>query len=392
MFLSGGLDSSAIAALMARDPGRCRRFRSPTKRRVQRACRRRARWRRAIGAEPEIVDRRPTTFHALPRLVWHEDEPSRPSSVPLYFVSKLAARRQSGADRRGQRRVSPVRKVSAPLLNWRAGGVYARHAARGPAPVADARVPRAARRRALRPPLVPRHATRTPEARSSTTSPRPLARQRELLSPRLARSTTTRAAPGASRRGSNAPRHGSLLDRVLYADIKTYLVELLMKQDQMSMAASIESRVPFLDHQLVEFAARGPTRPEALRLHDQALLREAVRDLPPVSILDPPEDGVPRAVRPLDAGRLARRGARRTPRSARPRARPVRPPAVSGSSTSTQPAARRRRYPLEPAQPRALVPHLDRRRGRADALRARIERPRRRSRVAGRQPCRALNP
>ncbi len=50
----------------------------------------------------------------------------------------------------------------------------------------------------------------------------------------------------------------SLLDRLLYADIKTYLVELLMKQDQMSMAASIESRVPFLDHQLVEFAARLP--------------------------------------------------------------------------------------------------------------------------------------
>ncbi len=35
-----------------------------------------------------------------------------------------------------------------------------------------------------------------------------------------------------------------LLSRMLYADQKTYLVELLMKQDQMSMAASIESRVP----------------------------------------------------------------------------------------------------------------------------------------------------
>ena len=38
------------------------------------------------------------------------------------------------------------------------------------------------------------------------------------------------------------------LSRLLYADQKTYLVELLMKQDQMSMACSIESRVPFLDH------------------------------------------------------------------------------------------------------------------------------------------------
>src|SRR5260370_25303716 len=39
----------------------------------------------------------------------------------------------------------------------------------------------------------------------------------------------------------------SLLTRLLYLDIKTYLVELLMNHDQMSMASSIESRVPFLD-------------------------------------------------------------------------------------------------------------------------------------------------
>ena len=37
--------------------------------------------------------------------------------------------------------------------------------------------------------------------------------------------------------------------------MKTYLHELLMKQDQMSMAASIESRVPFLDHPLAEFGS-----------------------------------------------------------------------------------------------------------------------------------------
>ena len=52
----------------------------------------------------------------------------------------------------------------------------------------------------------------------------------------------------------------TLLNKLLYVDTKTYLHELLMKQDQMSMAASIESRVPFLDHELVEFAARMPER------------------------------------------------------------------------------------------------------------------------------------
>ncbi len=57
---------------------------------------------------------------------------------------------------------------------------------------------------------------------------------------------------------------GDLLFRLLYTDIKTYLVELLMKQDNMSMAASIESRVPFLDHKLVEFAT---SIPRQLQLH-----------------------------------------------------------------------------------------------------------------------------
>ena len=58
----------------------------------------------------------------------------------------------------------------------------------------------------------------------------------------------------------------SLLDRLLAADLKTYLHELLMKQDQMSMAASVESRVPFLDHKLVEFATQLPVTDEVARM------------------------------------------------------------------------------------------------------------------------------
>lgn len=49
------------------------------------------------------------------------------------------------------------------------------------------------------------------------------------------------------------------LNRILYVDFKTYLVELLMKQDKMSMAASIESRVPFLDYNIIELAAKIPS-------------------------------------------------------------------------------------------------------------------------------------
>src|SRR5437763_4265840 len=76
--------------------------------------------------------------------------------------------------------------------------------------------------------------------------------QRDLLKPALRAAATSAHAYPASVAYFESPNgYSTFLDRLLYADIKTYLVELLMKQDQMSMAASIESRVPFLDHKLV---------------------------------------------------------------------------------------------------------------------------------------------
>jgi asparagine synthase (glutamine-hydrolysing) len=66
-----------------------------------------------------------------------------------------------------------------------------------------------------------------------------------------------------------------------------------MKQDQMSMAASIESRVPFLDHKLVEFAAGLPARMKLSRLHTKWILREAVKGLLPRGILSRPKMGFP---------------------------------------------------------------------------------------------------
>src|SRR5258706_3374872 len=85
----------------------------------------------------------------------------------------------------------------------------------------------------------------------------------------------------------------STLDRLLYADIKTYMHELLMKQDQMSMAASIESRVPFLDHKLVEFSAK---MSREMKLRDGTtkwILREAMKGILPETILNRPKIGFP---------------------------------------------------------------------------------------------------
>ncbi len=80
---------------------------------------------------------------------------------------------------------------------------------------------------------------------------------------------------------------------MLYSDISSYLIELLMKQDQMSMAASIESRVPFLDHVLVEFTARIPAKYSIRGLAGKFILKSAVEDLLPKDIVYRKKMGFP---------------------------------------------------------------------------------------------------
>jgi asparagine synthase (glutamine-hydrolysing) len=80
---------------------------------------------------------------------------------------------------------------------------------------------------------------------------------------------------------------------MLYTDIKTYLVELLRKQDTMSMAASVESRVPFLDHALVEFAATIPAKYKIDGFAGKSVLKKAVADLLPGSIIHRKKMGFP---------------------------------------------------------------------------------------------------
>src|SRR5690606_4877283 len=90
MFLSGGVDSSAIAAVMARMMSRPLQTFSVAFN--ERACNELEYARAvatAIGADAHevVIDDR-DFFSALPSLIWHEDEPiAHPSSVPLYFVS-----------------------------------------------------------------------------------------------------------------------------------------------------------------------------------------------------------------------------------------------------------------------------------------------------------------
>jgi len=83
-----------------------------------------------------------------------------------------------------------------------------------------------------------------------------------------------------------------LLNATLDVDVRTYLPnDLLVKVDITSMANSVEIRCPFLDHPLMEFAASLPPSLKIRGLKKKYLLKRAVADLLPVEILDRPKQG-----------------------------------------------------------------------------------------------------
>jgi asparagine synthase (glutamine-hydrolysing) len=301
MFLSGGIDSAAITATMAQLVG------EPIKTFSVAFAEREANelhYARLVAQQyrtdhHEVIVTPQEFFAALPRLVWHEDEPiAHPSSIALYFVSKLASERVKvvltgeGSDET----LAGYNRYRVTLLNRRLGRPY------------EAALP-SVMRSALRhgiDTLPSGGGLRRRLTRTFLYLPADLdtlyfdnfavfghKRQQELLAPELAeelRGVDPYAAAHAALARSDAT---TLLDRLLYADTKTYLHELLMKQDQMSMAASIESRVPFLDHPLVEYASSLPQRLKLRGWTTKYVLRQAMKDRLPEEILGRRKMGFP---------------------------------------------------------------------------------------------------
>ncbi|MBV9925934.1 MAG: asparagine synthase (glutamine-hydrolyzing) [Acidobacteria bacterium] len=299
MFLSGGIDSSAIAAVMSDMVA------EPIKTFSVAFAEREANeleYARMVAGRfgtdhHEILVSPEEFFGALPHLVWHEDEPvAHSASIPLNFVSRLAARHVKvvltgeGSDET----LAGYYRYHKTVYNLRLGQLYERAA---PAPLRRA-VAAASR-------LAPASLGRK-LARTFVRLPADIEHlyfdnfgvfrrdaQLRLLTPE-ARERAGALDPYAGVRGYlRASDADSLLDQLLYVDTKTYLHELLMKQDQMSMEASIESRVPFLDHKLVELAARMPTRMKLRGLTTKYVLRRAMRGLLPEPILTRPKMGFP---------------------------------------------------------------------------------------------------
>ena len=291
VFLSGGLDSSAIAALMKRQTdGAVKTFSVGYQETAYSELGYARQVAEGIGSDHrQVIVSMADFFNMLPQLVWHEDEPiTWPSSVCLYFVSKLAS--------------EEVKVVLTGEGSDEMFGGYARYH------FFDVN------QRLLRYYGVLPESLRKAIRRWVAGS--------ELLSANLRRklqhtfvgrddsfeslyldnfySAFPASAPAAYANFLRYWRQTEGWDglaRLLYTDQKTYLVELLMKQDQMSMATSLESRVPFLDHEFVEFSTRVPAR---LKIRDGAgkyIVKKAVEGLLPKEIIYRKKMGFPTPLR-----------------------------------------------------------------------------------------------
>jgi asparagine synthase (glutamine-hydrolysing) len=91
----------------------------------------------------------------------------------------------------------------------------------------------------------------------------------------------------AAHLGNGNTADSDLLNRLLKLDMQTWLVDdVLAKMDRMSMAASVEARVPFLDHRLVEYATGLPSSLKIRGREGKQLLRHAMRKVLPAAPLD----------------------------------------------------------------------------------------------------------
>jgi asparagine synthase (glutamine-hydrolysing) len=233
-----------------------------------------------IGADHHEFVVRPDALSILPGIVWHMDEPLADSSVlPTWAVSEMARKHVTvvlsgdGGDETwaGYETYRTARLYSrADVLPLAFRRVVASLGAS-----ANGRWKSRLERLALDP--VARHLEVMAIARA--------AEWRSLLAPDALRAVgeldpLAKLVPLAEGWRRNDPR------ALLQLDLTSYMTDdVLAKVDRMSMAQSLEVRVPLLDHVLVEFASRMPMDYKLRGGTSKALLKHAVRDLLPADVL-----------------------------------------------------------------------------------------------------------
>jgi asparagine synthase (glutamine-hydrolysing) len=307
-FLSAGLDSSSIVAMMRRvtnQPVRTYTITFPRKYRVGETTlddpEVPARLSRQLGCENQQIVVEPDVTNLLPRLVWHMDEPTAdPAIVTAYLVCREA------------------RKEATVLLSGIGGDElfagYRKHVAHYWAQ-AYGRVPAPARRFAEKA-IQDLPSLRSTPAKGRLRLAKKMARsasldpverfiknctylddfqKEQLYTPELREASLSDPAcehRAAFERVSDA----DFLHQMLYLDAKIFMPTLnLTYNDKMSMASSVEVRVPFLDRELAEFVAWNvPPRLKlkgTLRPTTKYIFRKAMADVLPLEVLRQPKAG-----------------------------------------------------------------------------------------------------
>lgn len=308
-FLSAGLDSSSIVAMMcrtARQPVTTYTITFPHRYRVgettlddPKVC---ARLAQKLGCENQQIVVEPDVAELLPRLAWHMDEPvADPAIITAYLVCREARKQVtvllSGVG--GDELFAGYRKHTA--YRWaqayqripgvvRAGiesALDALPSCRGTAIKGRVRLAKKMARSASFEPEEQfiRNCTYLNSAQKLT-----------LYSPEIQDQLRTSDPAVRHHLSFDAVRGADFLNQMLYLDTKIFMASLnLNYNDKMSMASSVEVRVPFLDRELAEFAAwnippnsklKGFFRPTT-----KHIFRRAMKNVLPAEVLKQPKAG-----------------------------------------------------------------------------------------------------
>jgi asparagine synthase (glutamine-hydrolysing) len=287
-FLSGGIDSSTVVATMAQMMGRPVKtfsigFSEPEYSELDSA--------RIVaerfGTEHHELVLEPDVIGVVEELTWYLDEPFGDSSaLPTYMVSKMAAEHVKvvlsgdGGD-------ELFAGYDRYLMEQREREYTVPPAARRLLAAAGRVMPPGMRGRNFARHFALSGAQRYLDAGTMLR----LDDRRRLFRPEVAE-LMKENDPSREALACLAGDDGGWLAKLQYFDLMRYLpLDILTKVDRMSMAHSLEARVPLLDHKLIEFAA---TIPESLRIRNgttKYILKRAVANVLPQSLLDRPKKG-----------------------------------------------------------------------------------------------------
>jgi asparagine synthase (glutamine-hydrolysing) len=293
-FLSGGVDSGAVVALMAQETG------APVKtfsigfdeKEYDELAYARLVARR-YGTDHHEVVVRPNAVEIFPKLVWHYNEPFADSSaIPTYYLAEVTRRHVTVAlnGDAGDENFAGYERYLANALAARTPRVLRRTLAGAARLVPGGGKPRGLRARGKR----FLEALAEPSERRYV---RWMSHFHDALKAELCTGEFLEAAGRADAgtvllrafAASDAP---DLIDRTLDVDVNNYLPDdLLVKVDIATMAHSLEGRSPLLDHRLMEFCASLPSHMKLRGRVKKYIFKRAVRDLLPPEIVDRPKMG-----------------------------------------------------------------------------------------------------